>query len=224
MTNRDSINSFTSSDVKIDNSSNSINDSNIFSSIQSFGQDYNQDGGILKKPVSNKNDNINFLNQVSVIMGSKSDYETMKHCEEILKILAIRFETLVISAHRTPDRMFQFAKTAKSRGIKVIIAAAGGAAHLPGMVASLTELPVIGVPIKSSTLLGIDSLLSIVQMPFGVPVATVAIGESGAKNAAILAAKMLAIYNEEIAINVANFTSKQAKQVPIKPYEEEKTF
>jgi len=157
--------------------------------------------------------------EVSVIMGSKSDYETMKHIETILKQLAIKFEILVISAHRTPDRMFKYAKEAKSRGIKIIIAGAGGAAHLPGMVAALTELPVIGVPVKSAFLNGVDSLLSIVQMPFGVPVATVAIGEAGAKNAALLAAKILALANPVLAVNLANFISKQSKSVPMSPSE-----
>ena len=172
--------------------------------------------------VEGKNANkVNVKNaDVSIIMGSKSDYETMKHAEIILKQLDIKFETLVISAHRTPDRMFTYAKGAFERGIKVIIAGAGGAAHLPGMVASLTPLPVIGVPVKSSILNGVDSLLSIVQMPFGVPVATVAIGEAGAKNAALLAAKILAISNERLMINIANFASKQSKNVPITPNEE----
>jgi 5-(carboxyamino)imidazole ribonucleotide mutase len=137
--------------------------------------------------------------KVAVIMGSKSDWETMKHTCSILESLGVPYEKTVISAHRTPDYMFQFAEKAKSRGIEVIIAGAGGAAHLPGMVAAKTIVPVIGVPVKSKALNGLDSLLSIVQMPAGVPVATVAIGESGAKNAGILAAQMLAINDEVLA-------------------------
>ncbi|ALC92598.1 N5-carboxyaminoimidazole ribonucleotide mutase [Bacillus sp. FJAT-18017] len=137
--------------------------------------------------------------KVAVIMGSKSDWETMKHTCSILESLGVPHDKTVISAHRTPDYMFQFAEKAKSRGIEVIIAGAGGAAHLPGMVAAKTIVPVIGVPVKSKALNGLDSLLSIVQMPAGVPVATVAIGESGAKNAGILAAQMLAINDEVLA-------------------------
>ncbi|MGL6131853.1 MAG: 5-(carboxyamino)imidazole ribonucleotide mutase [Fusobacteriaceae bacterium] len=135
---------------------------------------------------------------ISVIMGSNSDLPTMKLAIDILKEFEIGYEVKIISAHRTPEEMFHFAKNAESRGIKIIIAGAGGAAHLPGMVASLTTLPVIGVPIKSKNLNGIDSLLSIVQMPGGVPVATVAIGEAGAKNSALLAISILGIYNSEI--------------------------
>jgi 5-(carboxyamino)imidazole ribonucleotide mutase len=201
---------------------NKINSS--FSNISSFDnrdiENNNKFNLIDNNNSANKSKKSEIQLDVSVIMGSKSDYEVMSHCENILKNLNIKFEVLVISAHRTPERMFDFAKQAKSRGIKIIIAAAGGAAHLPGMVASLTSLPVIGVPVKSSSLLGIDSLLSIVQMPFGVPVATVAIGEAGAKNAAILAAKILAISSNEVNINLANFISKQSKSVPITPYEE----
>ena len=130
---------------------------------------------------------------VAVIMGSKSDWETMKHACEILDQLEIPYEKKVVSAHRTPDLMFEFAEGARERGIKVIIAGAGGAAHLPGMVAAKTTLPVIGVPVQSKALNGLDSLLSIVQMPGGVPVATVAIGKAGATNAGLLAAQILAI-------------------------------
>ncbi len=131
--------------------------------------------------------------QVGVIMGSQSDWETMKHACAILDELEIPYEKKVVSAHRTPDLMFEYASTAIGRGIQVIIAGAGGAAHLPGMVAAKTEIPVIGVPVKSSSLNGLDSLLSIVQMPGGVPVATVAIGQAGATNAGLLAAQILGI-------------------------------
>lgn len=136
--------------------------------------------------------------QVGVIMGSISDWETMKHTCETLNELNIPYEKEVISAHRTPDAMFDYAKSARDRGLKVIIAGAGGAAHLPGMVASQTTLPIIGVPVESKALSGLDSLLSIVQMPGGVPTATVAIGKSGAKNAAILAAQILGAFDETI--------------------------
>jgi len=154
---------------------------------------------------------------VSVIMGSRTDYSTMEKTCLLLDELGVPHETLVISAHRTPDRMFEFTKSAKSRGIKVIIAGAGGAAHLPGMVAALTSLPVIGVPVKSKTLNGLDSLLSIVQMPAGVPVATVAIGEAGAKNAALLATSILAIENKDLSRNLEEFRSRQKAGVPIHP-------
>ncbi|GLH65486.1 5-(carboxyamino)imidazole ribonucleotide mutase [Parageobacillus sp. G301] len=131
---------------------------------------------------------------VGVIMGSQSDWETMKYACDILEELQIPFEKKVVSAHRTPDYMFEYAETAEERGIKVIIAGAGGAAHLPGMIAAKTTLPVIGVPVQSKALNGLDSLLSIVQMPGGVPVATVAIGKAGATNAGLLAASMLGIH------------------------------
>jgi len=142
--------------------------------------------------------------KVGVIMGSQSDWETMKHACDILDELQIPYEKKVVSAHRTPDLMFQYAETAIERGIQVIIAGAGGAAHLPGMVASKTELPVIGVPIKSSTLNGLDSLLSIVQMPGGIPVATVAIGVAGATNSGLLAAQILGIADQSIQQRVAD--------------------
>ena len=135
---------------------------------------------------------------ISIIMGSKSDLETMKNASEVLDELKVPYEIKIVSAHRTPDLMFQFAENAKERGIKVIIAGAGGAAHLPGMTASKTILPVIGVPVKSSSLNGLDSLLSIVQMPKGVPVATVAIGENGSSNAALLAAQILGLNDLEL--------------------------
>jgi 5-(carboxyamino)imidazole ribonucleotide mutase len=136
---------------------------------------------------------------VSVIMGSQSDWETMKHTCEVLEKLEISYEKKVVSAHRTPDLMFKYAEMARDRGIKVIIAGAGGAAHLPGMVAAKTTLPVIGVPVQSKALNGLDSLLSIVQMPGGVPVATVAIGKAGAVNAGHLAAQILGAFDSQIA-------------------------
>jgi len=137
--------------------------------------------------------------QVGVIMGSKSDWETMSHACEILETFEIPFEKKVVSAHRTPDLMFEYAEGARAKGLKVIIAGAGGAAHLPGMVAAKTTLPVIGVPVQSRALNGLDSLLSIVQMPGGVPVATVAIGKAGAKNAGLLAVEILAAFDLELA-------------------------
>ncbi|MBW3113009.1 MULTISPECIES: 5-(carboxyamino)imidazole ribonucleotide mutase [Bacillaceae] len=136
---------------------------------------------------------------ISVIMGSTSDWETMKHACEVLEELEVPFEKQVVSAHRTPDYMFEFAEGARARGVKVIIAGAGGAAHLPGMVAAKTTLPVIGVPVQSKALNGMDSLLSIVQMPGGVPVATVAIGKAGATNAGLLAAQILSVEDQELA-------------------------
>ncbi len=136
---------------------------------------------------------------VGVIMGSRSDWETMKLACGILEELQVPYEKKIVSAHRTPDAMFDYAETAKSRGLKVIIAGAGGAAHLPGMVAAKTELPVIGVPVKSAALNGLDSLLSIVQMPGGIPVATVAIGTAGATNAGLLAAQMIGAFDESVA-------------------------
>ncbi|MGF3104100.1 5-(carboxyamino)imidazole ribonucleotide mutase [Rossellomorea sp. DUT-2] len=141
---------------------------------------------------------------ISVIMGSTSDWETMKHACEVLEELEIPFEKRVVSAHRTPDYMFEFAEGARGRGVKVIIAGAGGAAHLPGMVAAKTTLPVIGVPVQSKALNGMDSLLSIVQMPGGVPVATVAIGKAGATNAGLLAAQILSIENTDLAATLEN--------------------
>jgi 5-(carboxyamino)imidazole ribonucleotide mutase len=136
--------------------------------------------------------------RVGVIMGSQSDWETMKHACDILDELGVSYEKKVVSAHRTPDLMFDYASSAIERGIQVIIAGAGGAAHLPGMVAAKTELPVIGVPVKTSTLNGLDSLLSIVQMPAGIPVATVAIGLAGATNAGLLAAQILGAFDPEL--------------------------
>jgi|TARA_A100001234_G_scaffold136253_1_gene119655 5-(carboxyamino)imidazole ribonucleotide mutase len=154
---------------------------------------------------------------VAIIMGSQSDWETMKFSEEILIKLNIPFTTKIISAHRTPDRMYDFAKNARENSIQVVIAGAGGAAHLPGMVASHTELPVIGVPIQSSSLNGLDSLLSIVQMPAGVPVATMSIGKAGAINAAVYAAKILSLSNKEIDTKLTNWLSSQTDNVPLTP-------
>jgi 5-(carboxyamino)imidazole ribonucleotide mutase len=150
---------------------------------------------------------------VAIIMGSRSDWPILRHAAELLEGLGVAYEAKVVSAHRTPDRMYSFAKGAKAQGFKVIIAAAGGAAHLPGMTASLTELPVLGVPIESKALKGMDSLLSIVQMPAGIPVGTLAIGEAGAKNAALLAAKILALSDEGVAAQLQAFTARQTAAV-----------
>ena len=151
------------------------------------------------------------MKQIAIIMGSDSDLEVMKEAANVLDEFKIEYEITVVSAHRTPERMYNFAKEAKGRGIKVIIAGAGGAAHLPGMVASITTLPVIGVPVKLKTMDGLDSLLSIVQMPAGVPVATVAI--NNAKNAGILAAQILGTHNEEIAESIQTFKDKMKAEV-----------
>lgn len=147
---------------------------------------------------------------VGVIMGSKSDWPTMKHAATLLADFGVPHEHLVVSAHRTPDRMVDYAKASASRGIQVIIAGAGGAAHLPGMVASMTTLPVLGVPIQSRALSGLDSLLSIAQMPGGVPVGTLAIGDSGARNAALLAIRMLATRDESLRDKLTAYTATQA--------------
>src|SRR5579884_2256070 len=136
---------------------------------------------------------------VAIIMGSRSDWPVLRHAAETLENLGVDYEAKVVSAHRTPQRMYEFAKAAKARGVKVIIAGAGGAAHLPGMTASLTELPVLGVPIESKALKGMDSLLSIVQMPAGIPVGTLAIGEAGARNAGLMAARILALSDAGVA-------------------------
>ena len=150
---------------------------------------------------------------VGVIMGSKSDWPTMKHAVAMLEEFGVPHEVQVVSAHRTPDLMFEYASTASERGLKVIIAGAGGAAHLPGMVAAKTIVPVLGVPVQSRALSGQDSLLSIVQMPGGIPVGTLAIGEAGAKNAGILAAQIVANENEAIREKVAAFRAKQTQDV-----------
>jgi len=151
--------------------------------------------------------------EIGVIMGSRSDWETMKKTCDILDELDIPYEKKVVSAHRTPDAMFAYAETARERGLKVIIAGAGGAAHLPGMVAAKTTLPVIGVPVQSKALNGLDSLLSIVQMPGGVPVATVAIGASGAVNAGLLAAEILGAFSETVAMKLQNYREKMKRAV-----------
>lgn len=154
---------------------------------------------------------------VGVIMGSRSDWDTMKHACETLERLGVPYEQRVVSAHRTPDLLFQYAEGARARGLKVIIAGAGGAAHLPGMVASKTPLPVLGVPVQSKALNGLDSLLSIVQMPAGIPVGTLAIGSSGAINAAILAASILGTQDAKIAAAVDEFRRLQTEQVLSRP-------
>ena len=153
----------------------------------------------------------------ALVMGSQSDWEIMKFSEQTLNKLKIPFIAKIISAHRTPDRMNDFAKNARENLIQVVIAGAGGAAHLPGMVASHTKLPVIGVPIQSSSLNGLDSLLSIVQMPSGVPVATMSIGKAGAINAAVYAAKILSLSNKEIDTKLTNWLSSQTDNVPLTP-------
>ena len=150
---------------------------------------------------------------VGVIMGSKSDWPTMKIATEMLEELSVPYEVKVVSAHRTPDLMFEYAETAQARGLEVIIAGAGGSAHLPGMVASKTIVPVLGVPIQSKALSGHDSLLSIVQMPGGIPVGTLAIGEAGAKNAGILAAQIVGNHNEEVRQKVTKFRLEQTRSV-----------
>lgn len=154
---------------------------------------------------------------VGVIMGSKSDWETMRHAVETLDALGVPNETRVVSAHRTPDLLFEYASTARDRGLKVIIAGAGGAAHLPGMVSAKTTLPVLGVPVESKALQGVDSLLSIVQMPAGVPVGTLAIGKAGAINAALLATAILATNDPELAITLDTFRQTQTQAVLDQP-------
>lgn len=157
---------------------------------------------------------------VAIIMGSQSDWPTMKHAAEILDQLGVSYEARIISAHRTPDRMYDFAKGAKAEGFKIIIAGAGGAAHLPGMVASLTLLPVFGVPVESKALSGEDSLLSIVQMPAGIPVGTLAIGKAGATNAALLASAVLALNDPAIDAALAKFRSDRTAAVAEVPSDE----
>ncbi|WP_373895304.1 5-(carboxyamino)imidazole ribonucleotide mutase [Virgibacillus natechei] len=153
------------------------------------------------------------MTQVGVIMGSISDWETMQHTCNVLDELQIPYDKEIISAHRTPDEMFSYAKAARDRGLKVIIAGAGGAAHLPGMVASQTTLPVIGVPVQSKALDGLDSLLSIVQMPGGVPTATVAIGKAGATNAGILAAQIIGAFDDYVAAKLATYRENMQTKV-----------
>ena len=153
------------------------------------------------------------LTPIVICMGSQSDWSTMSETIDMLNLLQVPSETKIVSAHRTPDRLYSFAKNAKSEGIKVIIAGAGGAAHLPGMVAAMTTLPVLAVPVKSSSLSGLDSLLSIVQMPGGVPVGTLAIGPAGAKNAALLACQILALDDEDLANRVSEWRQQQTENV-----------
>jgi len=160
------------------------------------------------------------LHDVAIIMGSQSDWETMRHSSDMLKELDIPYEARIISAHRTPDRLVSFAKSAKAEGFKVIIAGAGGAAHLPGMTAAMTPLPVLGVPVQSRALSGKDSLLSIVQMPAGIPVGTLAIGKAGAINAALLAAAMLAVHDQALADRLEKWRTKQTENVAEFPVDE----
>ncbi|MDA7470664.1 5-(carboxyamino)imidazole ribonucleotide mutase [Candidatus Pelagibacter ubique] len=159
----------------------------------------------------------NKLNKVSIVMGSQSDYKTMIFCQNILKKLNIQFEIKIISAHRTPKRMYEFAINAEKNGIAVIIAGAGGSAHLPGMISALTSLPVLGVPIESKKLKGLDSLLSIAQMPKGIPVGTLAIGEDGAINAALLAASIIGLSDLTVKKKINQFRLSQSKSVKKKP-------
>ena len=159
----------------------------------------------------------NKLKKVSIVMGSQSDYKTMIFCQNILKKLNIKFETKIISAHRTPKRMYEFAINAEKNGIAVIIAGAGGSAHLPGMISALTSLPVLGVPIESKKLKGLDSLLSIAQMPKGIPVGTLAIGEDGAINAALLAASIIGLSDLTVKRKLNQFRLNQSKSVKKKP-------
>ena len=154
---------------------------------------------------------------VAIIMGSQSDYVTMKYCKKVLNILKIKSELKIISAHRTPKRMYQFAKSAEKNNISVIIAGAGGSAHLPGMVAALTRIPVIGVPIESKKLKGLDSLLSMVQMPKGIPVGTVAIGKDGAINAALFAASIISLNSSAVKKNLNIWRNRQSRSVKKKP-------
>ena len=160
---------------------------------------------------------------VGIIMGSQSDWPTLKHAAEMLGEFGVACETKIVSAHRTPDRLAQYAKTARERGIKVIIAGAGGAAHLPGMTAAMTPLPVFGVPVESQALSGMDSLLSIVQMPAGVPVGTLAIGKAGAVNAALLAAAVLALGDPAVATALDAWRARQTEAVAESPADEAET-
>lgn len=164
--------------------------------------------------------NVDRAPKVGIIMGSQSDWETMRHADAILTDMGIAHETLIVSAHRTPDRLADYAKTAADRGLLVIIAGAGGAAHLPGMCAAWTRLPVLGVPVESRALKGMDSLLSIVQMPGGVPVGTLAIGASGAKNAALLATSILALQDPELAAKLDAWRALQTASVANAPISE----
>jgi 5-(carboxyamino)imidazole ribonucleotide mutase len=157
---------------------------------------------------------------VAIIMGSQSDWATMRHAAQTLDALGVAFDARIVSAHRTPDRLYEFAKGAKSAGFKVVIAGAGGTAHLPGMAAAMTPLPVFGVPVESKALSGQDSLLSIVQMPAGIPVGTLAIGRAGAVNAALLAAAVLALHDEALAERLDDWRAAQAANVAMHPVDE----
>ncbi len=157
---------------------------------------------------------------VAIIMGSQSDWETMKNAADTLDAIGVSYEARIVSAHRTPDRMVSFAKGARDEGFKVIIAGAGGAAHLPGMVASLTPLPVFGVPVQSKSMSGLDSLYSIVQMPAGIPVGTLAIGRAGAVNAGLLAARVLAVFDEDLAERLDDWIERQTASVAEYPVDE----
>ena len=156
---------------------------------------------------------------VGIIMGSTSDWETMRHAAETLDALGVAYETRVVSAHRTPQRLYDYATTAADRGLKVVIAGAGGAAHLPGMAAAMTHLPVLGVPVESKALKGMDSLLSIVQMPGGIPVGTLAIGKPGAINAALLGAAILATHDDALAGRLDAWRAKQTADVAVEPFD-----
>lgn len=155
--------------------------------------------------------------KISIVMGSQSDWSTLKHTSTVLKKLKISHEKKIVSAHRTPKRLYEYAEQAYDKGIKIIIAGAGGSAHLPGMIAAITHIPVIGVPIESKTLKGLDSLLSIAQMPFGVPVGTVAIGENGAKNAALYAASIISNYDSKVENQLIKWRLAQTKKVKKTP-------
>jgi|TARA_R110002124_G_scaffold91554_1_gene233020 5-(carboxyamino)imidazole ribonucleotide mutase len=159
---------------------------------------------------------------VGIIMGSQSDWDTMRHAADVLAELGVPHETRIVSAHRTPDRLYDYAKAARGRGLKAIIAGAGGAAHLPGMAAALTPLPVFGVPVESKALKGMDSLLSIVQMPGGVPVGTLAVGKPGAKNAGLLAAAVIALMDDDVAAALDDFRAKQTASVADVPTDDPK--
>ena len=168
-----------------------------------------------KAPVKSRK--ANKAAQVGVIMGSRSDWETMRHATETLAALGIPFEAQVVSAHRTPDRLYDYAHSARGRGLKVLIAGAGGSAHLPGMTAAMTPLPVFGVPVESAALKGMDSLLSIVQMPGGIPVGTLAVGKAGAINAALIAAAVLALSDSALAKRLDAWRARQTADVPLRP-------
>ena len=156
-------------------------------------------------------------NLVSIVMGSQSDMATMQHAVDILQDLGVAHEVKIVSAHRTPDRLYEYAKDAKNRGVKVIIAGAGGAAHLPGMIASMTTLPVLGVPVESKSLKGLDSLLSIAQMPAGIPVGALAVGRAGAKNAGLLASSIIALSDKKVSDVLEKWRNNQTESVAVEP-------